>query len=505
MAVAGVLDPLATEFQVNSHTQLGQRQAMAAVDADGDFVVAWRSFRDGYYYGVFARRFDRSGAALAVEFQVNTHTIGSQSGPDLAGDANGDFVVVWSSGNQDGSQAGIFARRFASDGTPQATDFQVNSYTTSSQAAPVVARDVDGDFVVAWVSSAQDGSGGGVFARRFASNGAPQAIEFHVNVYTTGSQISPDVAIDADGDFVVAWQSSNQDGSERGIFGRRFDALGVAQATEFQVNSYTTGAQISPAVAINADGDFVVVWQRLQVVAGDDVFARRYDASGTPLAAEFRVNTYSEYLQTPPRVALDADGDFVVLWRSRGGDPDLDGMFARRFLSSGVAQGAGFQVNSYTPGFQFEGALGLDPDGDLIVVWTSAGGQDGSSYGVFGRRFTGPPTLDVDGDGEFAALTDGLVVLRYVFGYSGGELISGAVGLQCSRCTAETVTAYLDNVKPLLDIDDDGQVAPLTDALLVLRHGFGFSGEALVSGAVDEDCGRCEAGPITAYLEGLST
>ena len=83
-----------------------------------------------------------------------------------------------------GRGTGVFARRFSTDGTPQATEFQVNAYTAGYQIGPVVATDPDGDFVIAWTSDGQDGYIGGVFARRFNSGGMALGVEFQVNTYT---------------------------------------------------------------------------------------------------------------------------------------------------------------------------------------------------------------------------------------------------------------------------------------------------------------------------------
>ncbi len=89
----------------------------------------------------------------------------------------------------------------------------------------------------------------------------PVGVEFQVNTYTTNGQYSPAVAADAEGDFVVVWRSYVQDGSSFGVFGQRYTSAGVALGGEFQVNTYTTNFQSSPAVAADAEGDFVVVWQ----------------------------------------------------------------------------------------------------------------------------------------------------------------------------------------------------------------------------------------------------
>ncbi len=53
------------------------------------------------------------------------------------------------------------------------------------------------------------------------------------------------------------------------------------------------------------------------------------------------------------------------------------------------------------------------------------------------------------------------------------------------------------------DIDDNGVVDPLTDGLLFLRYTFGFTGATLVIGAVALDCDRCTAPEIEAFIQGL--
>jgi hypothetical protein len=82
--------------------------------------------------------------------------------------------------------------------------------------------DAAGDFVVVWRSGGQDGNGDGIFGQRFTSNGAKLGGEFQVNTYTTGNQDGPAVAMDAAGNFVVVWRSEGQDGDGGGLFGQRF-------------------------------------------------------------------------------------------------------------------------------------------------------------------------------------------------------------------------------------------------------------------------------------------
>jgi hypothetical protein len=113
--------------------------------------------------------------------------------------------------------------------------------------------------------------------------------------------------------------------------------------------------------------------------------------------------------------------------------------------------------------------------------------------------------LDVDRDGEVEALTDGLLILRYLFGFTGGTLVNGAVDNDCTRCEAGAIEAYLDSLGLTLDVDDNGETDALTDGLLILRFLFGFTGNPLVAGAVAVDCDRCDAIEIEPYLAGLAS
>jgi hypothetical protein len=113
--------------------------------------------------------------------------------------------------------------------------------------------------------------------------------------------------------------------------------------------------------------------------------------------------------------------------------------------------------------------------------------------------------LDVDDDGETMALTDALLILRYLFGVRDGALVGGAVDLgDCARCEADAIEAYIELLRAVLDVDQNGQANALTDALLLLRYLFGLRDGALVAGAVDlDDCGRCDAAAIEPYIGGM--
>jgi hypothetical protein len=141
-------------------------------------------------------------------------------------DANGDFVIAFE-GYGDGGGLGIYARRYNASGNPlDANEFLVNTHTTNTQQLPSAAMEADGDFVIAWESYGQDGSDYGIYAQRFSASGSPNGGEFLINTHTTGSQSGVAAAMDVDGDLVVAWQSAGQDGSGNGVYAQRFNSAG---------------------------------------------------------------------------------------------------------------------------------------------------------------------------------------------------------------------------------------------------------------------------------------
>jgi|KBSSwiStaDraftv2_1062776.scaffolds.fasta_scaffold07896_6 hypothetical protein len=326
------------------------------------------------------------GQPEGPEFRVNTYTTNGQLSSSIALDAIGNFVIVWESANgQDGSSGGIFGQRYASTGAPLGAEFRVNTYTTNLQLSPRVASDYDGNFVVAWSSAATpQNENFDIFAQRYDAAGVPLGGEFRINTHTTSNQFVRAVASDPAGNVVVVWQSWGQDGSADGIFAQRYSSTGEPMGGEFQVNSYTPHSQSGASVAMDALGNFVVVWNGTRsVAAGWDIFGRRYSSSGMPLGFEFRVNTYTSNDQVGPVIASNSAGDFVVVWQ--GKDGSQGGIFGQRYSSSGSKLGAEFRVNTSTAFNQYIPAVASDPDGNFVVAWQ---GQNPAYLDVFAQRYS---------------------------------------------------------------------------------------------------------------------
>ncbi len=317
---------------------------------------------------------------------------------------SGDFVVTWrgySSFGNDNDVTSIQAQRYSSDGSAVGSQFQVNTYTSNSQWGSEVGLASDGSFVVVWTSAGSFGTDPerSIEGQRFAANGVPVGSQFQVNTYTPGHQQGGALAVVPDGSFVVVWQSDGSPGSDTSqasIQGRRYSSAGSPLGDQFQVNTYTTTKQWGPAVAAGPDGSFVVAWNSKESDGPDNVDsvqAQRFDSDGLPVGEQFEVNTYTSGLQQWPRVAIDGNRGFLVVWDSTGSlgsDQEGDSVQAQFFGPDGTRMGGEFQVNTYTSGTQFFPGVAVAPTGDFVVVWQSSGssGSDTSYSSIQGQRVT---------------------------------------------------------------------------------------------------------------------
>jgi hypothetical protein len=374
-----------------------------ALDGDGDYVVVWQGETSpgSGIFNVFGRQFTAEGApSVNGQFQINTTAATEElnmSKPSVAMDSTGNFIVTWASGN--GSNDDIYARRYSASGSALTGQFLVSSASpsTTRENRPTIAMSPAGRFVIAWASN-QDLSGStaeNIFARAYDSAGSEIRSTFVVNTTLEGRQSNASVAMDGNGDFVIAWDSvttgvgSSQDGSDFGVYARRF--LSTGDGSEFLVNATaTTGQQRSPSVAIDHTGNFVVVWHDNPSLnaAAADVYGQRYASNGGTLGSRFLINSETiSGTQRNAAVAMDADGDFVVTWESNGsGNYEV---YRKSFTELGVAVGPESVVNTFITGNQTNSAVSMDADGDFVVVWTSAPQplQDNSLEGVYSQRY----------------------------------------------------------------------------------------------------------------------
>ncbi|HSI17839.1 MAG TPA: calcium-binding protein, partial [Sphingomonas sp.] len=325
------------------------------------------------------------------EVVVNTTRVRDQRYSRIGHLADGGYVVSWQSFAADGT-ADVYFQRYDSSGVAQGSETLANSTSVWSQITPSVTGLAGGGFVVTWEAYDRNSdTSHGVFMQRYDAAGVAQGGETQVNTIADGSNgnMQPVVTALTGGGYVVTWTSYEDTSYD--VYTQRYDASGVAQGGHVRVNSYLPGTQFYPATTAMADGGYVVAWESfLQDGSDGGIYVQRFDASGAPQGVETRVNTTTLYGQLFPDIAALNDGSYVVTWQStiavnQTGTFQVD-VYAQHYGANNLPIGGETLINSYTAGNQQNTAITALATGGYVITWQSPL-EDGSGLGVYAQFF----------------------------------------------------------------------------------------------------------------------
>jgi hypothetical protein len=321
------------------------------------------------------------------DFAANHITNNDQINPDTAQASNGDFVVVWQDDSDNNKVHRIFVRGFDPDGNERFPASVVNTSGVNSIDAvnPAVAMCADGRFVVTWQSATT-----GIMMRTYAASGAANgtAEQNVISATSPGKVLSPDVAIDRNGNFVVVWEDDVDGNGVYQVRGRGFAFNYTERFATKAINSVAAGDQTNPAIAMTPGGDYVVVWdddQDRDKVC--DIGMRGYLANEQQrFAQKFAHETTTTGQQRDPDVAIDDTGRFVVVWED---DTDMNSFFqihACGFSATGGVIIPEMTVNLLAAGQQVNPVVAMTPTGAWFVAWEDDRVGEGSQ--MFANQFT---------------------------------------------------------------------------------------------------------------------
>jgi hypothetical protein len=387
---------------------------------------------------------------IGADVRVNTTINGTQTYPAVAALKGGGFVVTWTSQTTSGVAGNeIYGQRYDSLGVPQGSEFTVHSTSTGSQALSSVTALADGGFLVTWQSD-QNGSSD-IYARRYNASGVTTAPEFLVNAsHQAGDQIYASAAGLTAGGFVVTWMSPGQAGNGYDIYGQIYSSTGVAQGSELPLFS-VSGDQFFPTVAALNNGGFALTLSGPNGSRGLDILFARFGADGV-LQGNFTFPTLvTAGDQDYSSVATLKNGRTVVVWSSDGEDGSGAGVFGT--INDGVAHFFDFRANNTTSGDQTYPSVTALSDGGFLVTWSSLG-QDGSSWGVYGRRYDAAGSA-LDSEFRINATTAGTQIAQSIYGSQDvATLADGHVVQVWSGTGTEEVFYRLINAKGPVVTDD---------------------------------------------------
>ncbi|MDV6034703.1 MAG: DUF4347 domain-containing protein, partial [Phycisphaera sp. RhM] len=374
------------EIRVNGTTSGVQTtnsgSTSVAVDDAGNSIVVWteQSGLDGDGYGIFARRFNDQGIPLGAEFKVNETVAGAQSAPVVAMDSSGRFVIAWIS--DDGSGSGIYLRRFNADGTAIDTnDLLANAGKTSGDQKDFdLATNASGQIVIVFDN---EGPGNALWARTFDFTATAPGDELPTtlkSIAISGLPTLPSVDINDGGRIVFAWQESAS------IYSASYDFAGLtAVGPTHELNGGTSNER-EIVVAVRSDNDYVVAF-RSDVGGSEGVWTRLIPEAG-PSGMQPATLVSGGATATGPSIDIDDSDNFVITYQKA--DAAGTGTYRQVYTSDMVKSGGETLVNQTTDGEQSASSIAIHDYKNAVVVWSGNGTQSGhvDGDGVFLRQFS---------------------------------------------------------------------------------------------------------------------
>jgi len=383
-------------------------QPVVATAADGSYVMAWvENSRTAVIDAtIILQRFSAGGQKLGNKITLDAAS--SVDSLSIVFLSDGGFVVGWSQDTREqipfwplslnGDSAApqttaaedrgweVRAQRYDAQGNTIGDSLLVAESVAGSMGGAQVAATANGGFGMAWRVSETNVDT--IKFRQYDASGTPLT---DVQTLGIGVGLGPQIAASANGAVVVWAEYSNGDLTKPSalgpVRGQRLDVAGAKFGDSFLVSGPEDVSPFAPDVAMDAEGNFIVVWQDGSPYDGQHVFAQRYDATGQVVQSRFQVDGSVSIYARMPAVTMSAGGNFVVSWVSappllvNSGPSTLLNIKARAFDDAGVAISEEFFVDTRPkPQFgliSFSGrsselgqhSLAMAGENRLIVSW----------------------------------------------------------------------------------------------------------------------------------------
>jgi hypothetical protein len=374
-------------------TGRGIRQPAVAALGTGDFVVAWSDIDDGASsFGVFARLFGGSGTPKGPAFLVNGDIAGDEVQPKVAADEHGNFVVVWQGGLRvrgtrawpggDGDGLGVFAQRFDRTGRKQGPALRLSRSPAGDQITPGVAMNADGAFVAVWQDCPRTNDCPRLRVSRFTASGQRRGQEQEIPVLRgvgfggTVPNPPPFVAVEPGG-YAVGW--TEQEACYKWYFERfpvvvHFTDAGRPVGERFRLDDGdcedATGWLLT-ALTTSRTGTSAAFFNGLR--NSFQLFGPDGDPEGERTVVGQRNPCTPNRCETIGGAAMDAEGDFAVVWNyqtgtGNEGDPVRYSLVAQFFAGTGHPLGERFELAA-SAHLLSSPSVAFGRDGSLITAW----------------------------------------------------------------------------------------------------------------------------------------
>jgi len=274
----------------------------------------------------------------------------------------------------------------------------INATSDGDQIKPVVATNDTGRLVYVWEDDSSDADGTiintsnnahDIYARVMNPESCSISgnSEIIINEKTSGHQSDPDVAMDQNGNFVVVWTDDNDNNGSTQVYMRGFNADGSQRFGTKTVNTISTRDQYQPKIAMAADGQFAVSWtDNESAKETPQIYVRGFKADGSEAFAQRAVADEVKGTRVKSDIFMADNHTIIVAWED---DDDGNGSTQARMRilnADGTSKTAVKTVNTESKGDQNMPSVSGKPDGsEFIVTWQNV--RTSTDYSIMGARF----------------------------------------------------------------------------------------------------------------------
>ena len=361
-----------------------------AMDDNGNAIIVWQGF-DGSYYQVFKSEY-RNGSWTNPTDITDTVSIGGQHAyaPQVAMDNNGNAIIVWY--EFDGSNYQIFKSEYRNGSWTNPSNLLDNISPNGQDAyTPHVAMDNIGNAIIVWRQ--WGGDTWQIYKSEYRSGSwtHPSSLADD-NISIDGySALDPLVAMDNNGNAIIVWYQS--DGVNNQIFKSEYRSDTWTHPSGLTDNISPNGYDATdPHVAMDDNGNAIIVWSQ-------------YDGTNTQiLKSEYRSGSWtnpsgsSESINPngtvtdgqpagSPQVAMDNNGNAIIVWWQSDGT--YFNVYKSEYRSGSWVNPSGFSdyisPNGHTDYYHIpRPQVAMDNNGNAIIVWNQT---DGSTWQIFKSEY----------------------------------------------------------------------------------------------------------------------
>ena len=352
--------------------------SQVAFDASGNALAVWTQF-NGTRNNISANRFTAATSSWGSAALIETDNAGGAGSPQLAYDASGNALAVWT--QSDGTRNNIWANRFSAATSSWGTAALIETDNAGGAFYPQIAVDASGNALAVWQQ--YDGARDNIYANRFTAATNSWGIAGLIET-DLGNAFDPQIAIDASGNALAVW--SQFDGTRHNIYANRFAAATSSWGTSALIETNNAGSASRPQIAVNASGDALAVWHQFDGTR-INIWANRFTAatSSWGTAALIETDNFGDALS--PQIAFDASGNALAVWRQFDGT--RTNIWANRFTAAAGSWGTAALIETDNFGDAFSPQIAFDAGGNALAVWEQS---DGTRSNIWANRFTAATT-----------------------------------------------------------------------------------------------------------------